>query len=353
VPRLIQALAPGPVDIIGDVHGEIDALLALLHRLGVDPEKRTASRNLVFVGDLIDRGPDSVAVVQLVERLMSAGIAQAILGNHELNLLAGDEKEGNGWFRGDTRDQWQHGGVTQPFQSRLATDDERAPILGFLRELPLMLEREDLRVVHACWREDAVRRLPEEGDTAALAAAFESGILARLEAAGTLQQAQAERAEFADLRVESVEPTRHLEAVAEEDGTLQRDNPIKILTSGLEVPVAAGGHFFTGGKWRFVQRDRWWQRPVDRPTVVGHYWRRRSGAISGKKDVWDDVHSTAWSGNVYCVDYSVGRRFTERHRGVSTGFTGGLAALRWPERTLVFDDEDVPRPTLGFGDATV
>ena len=54
---------------------------------------------------------------------------------------------------------------------------------------------------------------------------------------------------------------------------------------------------------------------------------------------------------MYCVDYSVGRRFTERHRGVSDGFTGGLAALRWPERTLVFDDEAGPRPTTRFGES--
>lgn len=347
MPRLIQSLAPGPVDIVGDVHGEIDALLALLHRLGVDPEKRTASRKLVFVGDLIDRGPDSVAVVQLVERLMSAGIAQTILGNHELNLLAGDEKEGNGWFRGDTSDHWQHGGVTQAFQSRLATDDERAPILRFLGELPLVLERDDLRVVHACWQEDAARALPEEGNPAALAATFENAILARLEAAGIPEQAQAERAEFAELRVESVRPTRHLEAVAEEDEALQRDNPIKILTSGLEVSVSPGGHFFTGGKWRFVQRDNWWRNPVDRPTVVGHYWRRRGEPIADKADVWN-VDAHAWSGHVYCVDYSVGRRFAERHRGVKSGFIGGLAALRWPERALVFDDEEVPRPTQRF-----
>jgi len=350
MPRLIQSLASGPVDIVGDVHGEIDALLALLDRLGVDPEKRTATRKLVFVGDLVDRGPDSVAVVQLVARLMSAGIAQTILGNHELNLLAGDEKEGNGWFHGDTDDLWQHDGVTQAFASRLASDDERATITRFLKELPLVLEREDLRVVHACWQDEAVRRLPVEGDPALLAADFESGILARLEAAGIPQQARAERAEFANLCDQSVEPTRYLDAVAKEDEALQCENPIKVLTSGLEIPVEPGKHFFTGGKWRFVNRARWWLEPTDRPTVVGHYWRRRGKAIPGKPDVWDDIPPFAWSGNVYCVDYSVGRRFTERHRGVKSGFTGGLAALRWPERTLMFDDGRAPESTCGFGD---
>ena len=346
--RLIQPLAPGPVDIVGDVHGEIEALLSLLHRLGVDPERRTAARPLVFVGDLVDRGPDSVAVVQLVERLAEAGLAQAILGNHELNLLAGDHKEGNGWFRACEVDHWQHEGDARPFRSRLATDDERTTIRRFLKTLPLALEREDLRVVHACWREEAARVLPREADPAALAADFEAAIRARLAAAGIPEQAKAERKEFAGLRVEAIKPTRHLAAVAEEEGALQRDNPVKILTSGLEVPVAPGTHFFTGGKWRFLQRDRWWERAVDRPTVIGHYWRRRSAPIAGKVDVWDDVHPYAWAGQVYCVDYSVGRRFTERHHGVRAGFASGLAALRWPERVVVFDDGDAPTPTQAF-----
>ncbi len=353
MPRLIQTLAPGPLDVIGDVHGEVEALLALLDRLGVDPEKRTAARPLVFVGDLVDRGPDSVAVVQLVERLMSAGIAQAVLGNHELNLLAGDRKEGNGWFRDDPHDHWQHAGGTQPFRSRLATDDERATITRFLRDLPLALEREDLRVVHACWQENAARALPREGDPAALAAAKEQEIQSQLHACGITQRAKAERAEFANLRVQNIEPNRHLAAVAAEDVALQSDNPIKILTSGLEESVPEGGHFFTGGKWRFARRKRWWQEPIDRPTVIGHYWRRRGDSIPDKPDVWDDLQPQEWSGHVYCVDYSVGRRFTERHRGVSAGFTGGLAALRWPERTLVFDDEDGPRPTTRFGELRV
>jgi hypothetical protein len=64
--RLIQQMVGGPVDIIGDVHGEIDALKRLLSRLGCQPERGIAQRPLIFVGDLVDRGPDSPAVVELV-----------------------------------------------------------------------------------------------------------------------------------------------------------------------------------------------------------------------------------------------------------------------------------------------
>lgn len=344
--RLIQKLPEGPLDLVGDVHGEIEALLALLHRLGIDPDRRTAARPVVFIGDLIDRGPDSVAVVELVSHLADAGIAHCVLGNHELNLLKGDHKEGNGWFWGDASDHAQLKSGTVPFGSRLATASERTRIEGFLRELPLALERDDLRAVHACWSAAAAAQLPPSGEHAALAALFEERIDADLLAREIPRRAEEERAAFANLRDLQVRPDRHLSAVAEQDAAHQLRNPVKMLTSGAEVEVPVGQHFFVGGKWRFVERDRWWRRPADRPTVVGHYWRRRGPPIEGKADVWNDIPPFAWAGGVFCVDYSVGRRYAERARErTSPGFDGGLAAMRWPERVLVFDDRDEAVPT--------
>jgi len=57
-------------------------------------------RRLVFVGDLVDRGPDSVSIVEFVRKIVSAGKAQMVLGNHEMNLLRGERKHGNHWFWG-------------------------------------------------------------------------------------------------------------------------------------------------------------------------------------------------------------------------------------------------------------
>ena len=89
----------GPLDIVGDVHGEAGALLSLLDRLGYDYDGNHAeNRRLVFVGDLVDRGPHSLAVVSIVKHLCDSGKAQCILGNHELNLLNGKRKHGNHWF---------------------------------------------------------------------------------------------------------------------------------------------------------------------------------------------------------------------------------------------------------------
>ncbi|WP_405552034.1 polynucleotide kinase-phosphatase [Streptomyces sp. NBC_01171] len=73
----------GPFDIIGDIHGcsaELDSLLAKLgYTDGVHPEGRTA----VFVGDLVDRGPDSPAVLRRVMGMVAAGNALCVPGNHE------------------------------------------------------------------------------------------------------------------------------------------------------------------------------------------------------------------------------------------------------------------------------
>ncbi|MGW3254956.1 polynucleotide kinase-phosphatase [Streptomyces fungicidicus] len=73
----------GPFDIIGDIHGcsaELEALLGKLgYADGVHPEGRTA----VFVGDLVDRGPDSPAVLRRVMAMVKAGLALCVPGNHE------------------------------------------------------------------------------------------------------------------------------------------------------------------------------------------------------------------------------------------------------------------------------
>ncbi|MGJ6963101.1 polynucleotide kinase-phosphatase [Streptosporangium sp. G11] len=82
----------GPFDIVGDVHGCRAELEALLRDLGweldpggagaVHPEGRTA----VFVGDLVDRGPDSPGVLRLVMGMVAAGTALCVSGNHEQKL---------------------------------------------------------------------------------------------------------------------------------------------------------------------------------------------------------------------------------------------------------------------------
>src|SRR5690606_4871456 len=97
--HLIKNLPDNPLDIVGDIHGELTALQALMKQLGYDKHgNHPMDRKLVFIGDLVDRGPDSDGVIQLVQSLIEAGNAYSILGNHEINLLIDDIKDGSGWF---------------------------------------------------------------------------------------------------------------------------------------------------------------------------------------------------------------------------------------------------------------
>ncbi|HEU5472029.1 MAG TPA: polynucleotide kinase-phosphatase [Actinophytocola sp.] len=87
----------GPFDVIGDVHGCRAELTELLERLGyriaLDEAGRPAGahhpggRRAVFVGDLVDRGPDTPGVLRLVMGMVAAGDAFAVSGNHEHKLL--------------------------------------------------------------------------------------------------------------------------------------------------------------------------------------------------------------------------------------------------------------------------
>lgn len=87
----------GPFDVIGDVHGCRDELEELLDRLGYviarDDEGRCVDaahpdgRQAVFVGDLVDRGPDSSGVLRLVMGMVANANALCVSGNHEAKLV--------------------------------------------------------------------------------------------------------------------------------------------------------------------------------------------------------------------------------------------------------------------------
>src|ERR1700722_14967896 len=79
----------GPFDIIGDIHGCRIELEALLAKLGYDPGTRRHpdGRKVVFLGDLVDRGPDIPGVLRIAMEMVEAGNAICVPGNHEIKLL--------------------------------------------------------------------------------------------------------------------------------------------------------------------------------------------------------------------------------------------------------------------------
>src|SRR3954466_5879570 len=81
--------------VVGDVHGRLDLLEALLTSIHQDLEQHPARKTLlVFVGDLIDRGPSSAQVVERLRTYRHPGVRPVfLLGNHEevlLRILAGE-----------------------------------------------------------------------------------------------------------------------------------------------------------------------------------------------------------------------------------------------------------------------
>lgn len=310
---LVQPLRDGPLDLVGDVHGHLATVVALLARLGYGTDGRhPGGRHLVFVGDLVDRGEDSPGVYRLVRALIEAGRAQLVLGNHELNLLLGKRREGNEWFRG--LPQRPRGRL---LPQRPAGAALRAEMLAFFRALPLVLERDDLRVVHACWHGPAVAAAARARDTVALF----------LRHRGDLRDG---------LTQESCPVAR---TVAHQNG-----NPVSVLTSGLELAVR-GGSFWAGGKERHTERVPWWNSYRDRQAVVfGHYWRsplpyRPLLAVPGPFAAGGGRDPFAPLGprrNAWCIDYSAGFRNEELQRDPwKCKPLGRLVALRWPEGEIV------------------
>ncbi len=317
---LVGRLPAGPLDVIGDVHGEIGALQELLHarlgyaRDGHHPHGRTA----IFVGDLVDRGEDSRAVVSLVSDWLRRGRAACVLGNHELNLLLNKRRSGNEWFHGEEQNLRGGGGVIP--QRVLVGDDERHALLALLSGLPLALEREDLRLVHACWQSSAIEALRGDRRTAQ------------------------DRFWHEQLRIESELKEEGIERDSlEADLARQNRNPITVCTSGLERPALAP--FRAGGRMRRVERVPWWDHYAEEPAVVfGHYWRALDEAdLPVKRGPYlfpgrAPHEALGPRQNAYCVDFSVGYRNVARAKQDDPqARRNALVALRWPERELMSD----------------
>lgn len=343
--KLIQKLPVGALDIIGDIHGEFDALTSLLRHLGYDLNGRhSEGRVLVFIGDFCDRGPDSPAVLALIKHLVNSGKAFAILGNHEVNLLRKDAKDGSGWYFDERteHDQEKYAPFMRPGTA------EKEEIFNFLSTLPIALERPDLRIVHAAWineKIDEVRFLTIDS----LLRNYNIWDKAAQQHAKALKPLMAKELNSWKHGLENQQKKPpFLHAHADHDSASQMMNPIRILTSGVERKGTFP--FFSSGKWRFAERVQWWNEYEDLiPVVIGHYWRRyhpiNRGLIGkGDPDLFDELPAHSWHGkhgNVFCVDFSVGGRWSARKANEPVEVNFKLAALQWPERTLKFDDGHV------------
>ena len=235
--------------------------------------------------------------------------ASCILGNHEMNVLLGKHRTYNRWLG-------HREGISGPLEQapqRMATDSERVKILDFFRTLPVVLEHDELRVVHACWDARAVEVLRRAGPDADVVSC---------------------------LRVAD-DALRRATVVGASDPCAKANlNPIRRLLCGPEIPAFEGAS-------RSTVRTPWWQTDHgdQRTCVFGHYCRvflgegpaaeieRREHPFGGMKRRW-----TWASERTICVDFGISRRWSERLSGQDPAlFQTRLAAFRWPETVLVDD----------------
>jgi hypothetical protein len=147
-----RAVPPaGPFDLVGDVHGCASELHTLLDRLGYRLEfaaegavdaRHPHGRVAVFVGDLVDRGPDTPGVLRLVMGMAAAGNALSVKGNHEAKLLRA--------LRG-AHVRVSHGLAESLAQLGLESEDFRRRAMDFMDRMPfhLILDEGRLVVAHA------------------------------------------------------------------------------------------------------------------------------------------------------------------------------------------------------------
>jgi len=317
---LVQSLADGSIDVIGDVHGEWEILQSLIHHLGYDSVGRhPQDRKLVFVGDLGDRGPDSPAVILWVRDRVREGRAQAILGNHEFNALeasqGGRMRKELSWLFPDAPPLVYRG---HPVPQRHASPGQREEILAFFRSLPLALERKDApatRVIHAAWNSTLVDRVRRETDVVDVYKRERELLHHALEMAGGFDRTCANL-------------------------ILQNCNSIKHLLSGVEARSHSPIRVNDENRWE--KRHPWWREYQETPLVIiGHYWRIALPGETLYENLFDGLPLDAVHGKgpVMCIDYSAGKRYRERmQNGPSGPFHTRLAALRLPENLLLFDN---------------
>lgn len=313
--RSADVLETPGYDVIGDVHGCADTLEELLHRMGYrrrSTSYRHPTRTAIFVGDLIDRGPKQRAVVDIVRAMVEGGVAECIMGNHELNAIAYATKriDGGGYLREHSAKYQHH---HQAFLDAYPREDERGRVLDWFRTLPLWLDLGQLRVIHATWHDETMDRLRRTYGAPRLSEELLMDAFARetwaFEAKELLLQGRQVPVDEAELVPDRFGIPRHSVRVR------WWGEPPTDLRDAHHGPSASKPH---------VRRApfglaHWAPYAADAPPVLfGHYWLDGEPGIQAP--------------NVACLDYSVAAP------------RGALVAYRWSGEQVLSDRHFVVVP---------
>ena len=148
-------------DIIPDIHGQAEKLGVALRNLGwrchgTKWSHRDPDRKIVFLGDYIDRGPENGAVIRIVRELIASNVATAIMGNHELNAIhfhTKDPETGLPLRPHEKENLVQHESFLREFPFGASHTED---VLNWMKGLPLFIETDEFRAVHAAWIQSAI-----------------------------------------------------------------------------------------------------------------------------------------------------------------------------------------------------
>lgn len=152
------------IDVIGDIHGYADKLTRLLEQLGyvhngqyfVPPDGHRA----LFIGDLIDRGPQQVATLEIAFAMLDAGVADIVMGNHEYNAIAFATRDSGNPERYLRSHNDVHTRQHEAFLAEVPFGSELHQYwLQRFYEIPLWIETDYACFVHACWDVDSMALL--------------------------------------------------------------------------------------------------------------------------------------------------------------------------------------------------
>jgi hypothetical protein len=280
-------------DIIPDIHGQLEKLTGALKALGYSNTRGAwrhpdSNRRCIFLGDYIDRGPENAAVIRIVRDMVEAGTAFAIMGNHELNAIhfhTHHPESGLPLRNRLEKNLNQHGAFLKEFA---LGSPEAGDAIAWMKTLPLFLEFDDFRVVHACWDEahiDDLRVLNKEGRLS------EDQFVQAATKGGELFQ----RVETVTKGPELALPEGY--SITDKDGTIRHDirlqwwkqkgarwSDIAISVPDLsQLPQTAAPDAVLASSYS----------PAAKPVFCGHYWLSGAPVLQAP--------------NVLCLDYSAGR----------------------------------------------
>ncbi len=282
-------------DLIGDIHGQATELIRLLEKLSykkINNIWQHENRKIIFLGDFIDRGDEQREVISIVRPMIENGSALSVMGNHEYNAIAyyTENSQGGHFREHNEKNLKQHKAFLKAYEDY---PEEYKSVIEWFKTLPFWLDLESLRVIHACWDIDLIKKLGKS---------LEDGVLKK-----------------------------------SSDKTTVEFRAIETLLKGKEIPLPEGQSFLDkDNNKRDHIRIKFWERnaktykdlfmgpkdalefipdlpleddysvpyPTDeKPLFLGHYWME--GEIKPLTE------------NIACIDYSVAKP------------GGKLVAYRW------------------------